>query len=90
MLAEELVQTTQRRGEAHDGVESACRAAHVFSRLAALHADEDYRRAAVVAAAADYRRDGERLLVAYAPHALETPRGAARYGLALAHWLGLH
>jgi hypothetical protein len=90
MLAEELVQTAQRRRETHDGVESACRAAHVLSRLAALYADEDYRRAAIVAATADYRRDSELLLDAYAPRALETPRDAACYGLALAQWLGLH
>jgi len=90
MLAEELVQTSQRRGERHSDIESACRAAHVLCRLAALHADEDYLHAAVIARGADYRGDGARLLDAYAPHALETPRIAARYGFALAHLLALH
>lgn len=90
MLAEELVQTSQRRGAAHTDAASACRAARVLCRLASLHADEAYVGAAVVAGGADYRGDAQRLLDDYAPRALETPRDAALYGLALAHWLGLH
>jgi hypothetical protein len=90
MLAEELVQTSQRRGDGHADAEAACRAAHVLCRLASLHADADYVNAAVVARGADYRGDGARLLDAHAAHALETPRIAARYGFALAHLLGLH
>lgn len=90
MLAEELVQTAQRRGDAFFDTASACRAARVLCRLAALHADADYRDAAVVAPGADYGGDGARLLAEYAPHALATTREAALYGLALAHWLGLH
>ena len=89
MLAEELVQTAQRSGEPSDAA-SACRAARVLCRLAALHGDDEYMRAAVVAAGADYRGDSERLLAAHAARALETPRTAALYGLALAHWRGLH
>jgi len=90
MLADELVQTWQRRGDAHRGLEPACRAAHVLSRLAALHADDEYVKAAIVPPDADYRLGAGQLLDNHASHALDTTRGAALYGLALAHWLGLH
>jgi hypothetical protein len=90
MLAEELVQTVMRRGEAATDAESACRAAHVLGRLAALHDDEAYRVAAVVAPGADYRRDAEGLLAAHSAHVLDTTRAASLYGLALAHSLRLH
>lgn len=90
MLAEELVQTAQRREGDPDEAEPACRAAHVLCRLAALHEDDAYVGAAVVAPGADYRGDGARLLERHAARVLETPRAAALYGLALAHWLGLH
>ena len=90
MLAEELVQTSRRREGGCEDAESACRAAHVLCRLAALHADAEYVKAAVVARGADYRGDCARLLTAHATRALETPRVAARYGFALADFLGLH
>jgi len=90
MLAEELVQTAQRRGAEPDDGERACRAAHVLCRLAALHEDDAYVGAAVVAPDADYHGGGARLLERHAARALETPRTAALYGLALAHWLRLH
>jgi hypothetical protein len=90
MLAEEVVQTALRRGDAHESAESACGAARVLCRLAALHDDDAYVNAAVVAAGADYVGTSAQLLDAYEARALETTRGTARYGLALAHWLGLH
>ena len=91
MLAEELVQTERRRGFASvGGAEAGCRAARVLCRLAALHRDEEYLSAAVIAPDADYRGDATRLLDEYAARAVETPRAAALYGLALAQWLGLH
>lgn len=90
MLAEELVAASQRRGDGFDDTASACRAARVLCRLAALHADGEYRHAAVVAPGADYRGDAGRLLTEHATRALAGTREAALYGLALAHWLGLH
>jgi hypothetical protein len=59
----------------------------VFCRLAALHADEEYRGAAVIAPDADYRNDAARLLVSQAPHATGTD--ASVYGLALGEYLDL-
>src|SRR6185295_5322438 len=41
-----------------------CDAARVFCRLAALHDDADYRKAAVIASDADYRGDAARILAA--------------------------
>ena len=94
MLAEELVQTALRRHETTadpvGDAASACRAAGVLCRLAALHADAEYVQAAVITPGADYRADGARLLTAHVARALDTTRAAALYGLALAQWLGLH
>ena len=73
-----------------NGAEAAGRAARVLCRLAALHRDEEYLGAAVIARDADYRGDAGRLLDEHAARAVETPRAAALYGLALAQWLGLH
>jgi len=88
MLAEELVRTGPQRGD-HEDVIAASFAARVLCALAALHADADYRAAAVVAPNADYRSDAERLIARYEPHPLERPREAAAFGLALARWLDL-
>jgi hypothetical protein len=90
MLAEELVQSACRRGGPADDLAAACAAARVFCRLQALHGDEAYVRAAVIAPHAEYGADAARLLARHGPRALETARGAAAYGLALAEWLGLH
>jgi hypothetical protein len=87
MLAEELMQTAQRQGWEPCGVIASCDAARVFCRLATLHSDDDYVAAAVVAPHADYRADAERILERQAPRALDDPRDAAAYGLALAEWL---
>ena len=90
MLAEELVQSACRRGGPADDLAAACAAARVFCRLQALHGDEAYVRAAVIAPHAEYGANAARLLARHGPGALETARGAAAYGLALAQWLGLH
>ena len=87
MLAEELMQTAQRQGWEACGVIASCDAARVFCRLASLHGDDEYIAAAVVAPHAAYRADAERILTRQAPRALDDPRDAAAYGLALSEWL---
>lgn len=103
MLAEELVQTARRRGwddrtgafgewsdaAATKQVVVNCRAARVLCRLAALHADPEYRAAAVVAPQADYRGDAGRILAYFKTDAAEGGAAAALYGLALADYLDL-
>lgn len=102
MLAEELIQTTRRvawderdggffdveAGAATKPFAANCEAARVLCRLAALHRDDEYRAAAVIAPDADYKADAERVL-AYASSAPDA-RGSAMYGLALAEFLDLH
>jgi hypothetical protein len=93
MLAEELIQDA-RRGpwEAGDLIVH-CGAARVLCRLAALHADEAYRSAAVIATDADYRGDASRLLESLSARALDGERSGpdecAAYGLALGEWLAV-
>jgi hypothetical protein len=74
-----------RRDQWDDGdVVVQCEAARVFCRLAALHADPDYRGAAVIAPGADYRADAARLVTKQSPRARDaSPAAAAEYGLAL-------
>ncbi len=56
----------------------------MLCRLAALHADPDYRGAAVIAGGADYRGEASRILAAESVRArAATPSAAAAYGLAL-------
>lgn len=93
MLAEELIQVARREPWDEDLLVN-CDAARVLCRLAALHADEDYQQAAVIAADVDYRADASRMLDAQAVRAIERDGGAtldesAAYGLALREWLGL-
>ncbi len=87
MLAEELMQSARRFPLETSGCAASCEAVRGFCRLAALHADEEYRGAAVIAADADYRDDAARLLASQAPHAKGTD--AALYGLALGEYLAL-
>jgi hypothetical protein len=95
MLAEELMQFVARTfGDADPGFldgETAskpfavnCEAASVLHRLDALHRSAEYREAAVVAPAADYGRDAERILRWLAPQVPEAGLGGAVYGLAAA------
>jgi hypothetical protein len=87
MLAEELMQTARRTASDEadpDAILANCEAARVLCRLAALHGDADYRKAAVIASDADYRGDAARILAAQSPRALgATAPHAAAYGLAL-------
>jgi hypothetical protein len=87
MLAEELMQTAQRQAWDGCGIIASCDAARVFCQLASLHRDAEYVAAAVVAPHADYRGDAERILTRQSARALEDPRAAAAYGLALCEWL---
>jgi hypothetical protein len=94
MLAEELMQFAARTlGDADaagflDGDTAVkpfalnCQAASVLHRLAALHRSDDYREAAVVAPAADYGRDAERILCRLAPAVPAEGLAGAVYGLA--------
>jgi len=87
MLAEELMQSAKRLAWSTSGFAANCEAARVLCRLAALHADEEYQRAAVIAADANYRADAARVLAAQAPHA--RGKDAAEFGLALGEYLAL-
>ena len=97
MLAEELMQaaiTHLRPGrsgaEAH--VEGqvdfvlGCEAARVLCRLAALHGDDEYRRAAVIRGDADYRADAGEVLARLSGRVAESGADIALYGLALDEW----
>jgi hypothetical protein len=86
MLAEELMQTSARVSAGHDFTVE-CEAARVFCRLAAVHDDDDYRAAAVIAPGADYRADASRMLAALSPRA--RAEDAPIYGLALSELLAL-
>ena len=86
MLAEELMQTARRTAadEAGDTIVAQCEAARVFCRLATLHDDAAYQKAAVTSPEADYRGDAARILAAQSTRALHaTAAHAAAYGLAL-------
>jgi hypothetical protein len=88
MLAEELVAIGGRNVHADAGVSIHCDAARVLCRLAALHDDPDYRRAAVIAPGAEYREDAARILAVQSPRARGgSPSDAAAYGIALAELL---
>jgi hypothetical protein len=82
MLAEELMQAARRTSGTEDFV-AQCRAARVLNRLAVLHDDADYRKAAVIAGRADYRRDAERILQSLSSSYRALGAAAAIYGVAL-------
>lgn len=73
MLAEELIQPLRHQTAAE--FTTACDAARVFCRLAALHADAEYRAGAIVAPGANYLDAASRVLQ---PHATEALRRGAR------------
>jgi hypothetical protein len=88
MLAEELVAIGGRNIHADAAVPIHCEAARVLCRLAALHDDPDYRRAAVIAEGADYRDEAARILAVQSPRARAgSASDAAAYGIALAELL---
>lgn len=86
MLAEELMRYAADNAPTAVDFTIDCEAARVLCRLAALHDDADYRRAAIVAADADYRRDAEQILRRWAPTIAARGANAAIYGLALVEW----
>ena len=83
MLAEELMQTARRDLQGATDFIARCEGCRVLSRLAALHADEAYRGAAVIAPHVDYRADAERVITALSSDPLARGSGAGEYGLAL-------
>jgi hypothetical protein len=87
MLAEELMQTARRVDPdraSPTAFVTHCDAARVFCRLAALHDDAEYRKAAVILSDADYRGDAARILAAQSTRVVDAPPAhAAAYGLAL-------
>ena len=87
MLAEELMQSARRVDPSHASRSVFvvhCDAARVFCRLAALHDDAAYRKAAVTLSDADYRGDAARILAAQSTSVVDAPPAhAAAYGLAL-------
>lgn len=101
MLGEELMQFVRRAlwDEAAGAFAAApdarehpfalnCAAASVYCALAALHAEDGYRAAAVISADADYRRDAARILASQSERVPGLELERARYGLALEEWLG--
>jgi hypothetical protein len=86
MLAEELMQVPQDWLGPGADVVLSCEAARTLCRLAALHDDDEYRRAAVIRAGADYRADAGRILEQLSPRLTESGCDVALYGLALDEW----
>jgi hypothetical protein len=72
MLAEELIQP-MRFDHQTGGVPIRCTFARVLGRLARLHDDEEYVRAAVVARSTDYRAEARTILEAVA-HSVDANR----------------
>ena len=65
MLAEELIQP-MRRNRDNGGILARCTLAGVLGRLARLHDDDEYVRAAVVARSRDYRGEARAILAGVA------------------------
>jgi hypothetical protein len=88
MLAEELIQHTRRIAleQADLPFETACDLATVFSRMAALHANDEYRTAAVLAPDAQYADDAALILERLAGEAVGRGLAGAAYGLAAGEW----
>jgi len=88
MLAEELMQGPRRAVNGRMDVD--CAAARVLCRLATLHDDADYRKAAIVAPDADYRADAARLLRSHQERARTGQvSDAACFGVALDEFLAM-
>ena len=82
MLAEELI-AAAGPVLANEEFAVSCQTARVLCRLALLHGDDDYRRAAIVAPRADYRRDAEAILERWSAEADRRGAAGAIYGVAL-------
>jgi hypothetical protein len=92
MLAEELVRYARQvwwadgfRGES---TETRCAVVRVLCRLARLHADDEYRRAAVVGEG-DFAGDAELTLASLEPGSGRDASSAAVHALAALEWLAL-
>jgi hypothetical protein len=83
MLAEELILIGRRLFPPSGELAVRCESARVLCRLGALHDDPDYRRAAVTAADADYRREAAGMLAEHAGWTLNLGPATAIYGVAL-------
>ena len=86
MLAEELMQLSRGEAETHPDRTLLCQTVRVLCRLAALHDDQAYRNAAVIATAADYRGDAARMLDRVSAGVADGGVDAAMYGIALGEW----
>jgi hypothetical protein len=82
MLAEELVQHARPKLMGDLTFALGCDASTVLARLAALHQDEDYRAAAVIAPGADYAADAGAILERLAGAASGRGLAGAAYALA--------
>jgi hypothetical protein len=84
MLAEELIQHTRRIALEQTDLpfDTACDLATVLSRMAALHANDQYRAAAVIAPDAQYADDAALILERLAGEAPGRGLAGAAYGLA--------
>jgi hypothetical protein len=98
MLAEELMQFARRTwwDEVRGGFQASpepfvsnCESVRVLCRLAALHEDIDYRKAAVVAHRADYAEDARRTLESLGLSYRDQGLDAALYAIALGEYLYL-
>lgn len=95
MLAEELLQSSRRtwwdasRSQYDGDFVANCRAARVSCGLAALRADADYVRRAVVAPEQAYRQDAALILTELVLPAGLTPADAAEHAVALLEWFAL-
>lgn len=95
MLAEELLQHARRcwwsdETGAYDADFAAnCAALRVLCRLAGLHADPDYRAAAVIAPGSSYAEDARRVAAALFERSGEHPHDAGDFGGALLEWFAL-
>lgn len=95
MLADELLQHARRRWwrDAAAGFDADfaanCDALRVLCRLASLHADPEYRAAAVLAPASSCASDARRLADRLAAEAAHHAAHAAAFGSAMLDWFAL-
>jgi hypothetical protein len=95
MLADELLQHARRHwwrdaAAAFDADFAAnCEALRVLCRLATLHADPEYRAAAVLAPTSSCASDAGRLVDRLAAEADRHPAHAAEFGSAMLDWFAL-
>jgi hypothetical protein len=95
MLAEELLQHARQRwwrdpdARFETDFPGNCTALQVLCRLAALHADPEYRSAAIVAPASTYSADARRLAEWIEGCSGEHPQSADDVGAAMLDWFAL-